>query len=656
MTRQACSHELTKNNQEDNPGAGTKKRGTILIVDDDPQSLTILGFVLKDDYEVLVASSGEAALYVMEEAVPDLILLDVIMPGIDGYEVCRRISQMPGHRYTPIIFITSLADEEDELKGFENGAVDYIHKPFSGENVRMRVGLHFELKHNRDLLEKALLNNKLILEAAAEGICGIDENGITTFVNPAALRMTGFSEPEFIGKPQHQLIHHSKKDSTPYSTAECHILQTIRDGQVRQQDDEVFWRKDGSSFPVEYVVSSTPMLDGAVIIFKDISLRLKLELEVLRARNLESLGSLAGGIAHDFNNLFQGLLGNISLAKMYTPKESEAFQFLQKAEQVYATAINLTAQLIPFSSGCSSRRDDLHLANFIREAITSEIRGSGLDVEFDLADELRQVNVDQVQFRQVMKHLVLNAMDAMPSGGKLRVRVANEILLAEGQQATTLPPGNYVKISIQDNGCGISQENLPRIFDPYFSTKQRGCQKGMGLGLSLCDTIIRKHGGAITVETKQNEGTTFHILIPAVVATSDQPVTKIEKNGSHGRRILIMDDDAGVVQVATEFLSFSGFRVDAALDGDAAITAYTEARAAGDPYAAVILDLAIPSGKGGKEVIAILKKIDPQVKAIVSSGYTSDQVMTDFADYGFVAACAKPYQFKEMTTLLNSIT
>ncbi len=634
----------------------TKKRGTILIVDDDHLSLTILGNLLRDDYELMVATSGEAALRLMAEAVPDLILLDIVMPGIDGYEVCRRIIQMPGHSHTPIIFITTLANEDDALKGFENGAVDFIHKPFSRENVRVRVDLHIELKRNRDLLEEALLKNRLILEAAAEGICGVDAKGRATFVNPAALRMLGFSEQEFIGSAHHQLIHHSKKDNTPYPPADCPILSTIQDGQVKQHDDEVFWRKDGSCFPVEYVVSPAPQSGGAVIVFKDISLRLKLELEVMRARNLESLGSLAGGIAHDFNNLFQGLLGNISLAEMYTPKESGAYQFLKNAEQAHAQATKLTSQLIAFSSGCTARRIDLQLPDFLQEAITSELKDSGLEAEYHLADDLWTVKVDPAQLRQVMNYMTINAIEAMPSAGKLRIMAVNEILSSAGEKSTNLVAGNYVKISIQDQGCGISPENLPRIFDPYFSTKQRGFQKGMGLGLSLCDTIISKHGGAITVESKPGHGTTFHVLIPAVGTTvAEKTAAKIAKSGDTGHRILIMDDDAGVVQVTTDLLTRYGFRVGSAMDGDTAIAAYQEAQESGDPYKVVILDLVIPVGKGGLEVIAILKKIDPEVKAIVSSGYADDQAMIDFADYGFMGACAKPYHFKEMKALLDRL-
>ncbi|MBU4263546.1 MAG: hypothetical protein KKC76_16935 [Proteobacteria bacterium] len=258
---------------------------------------------------------------------------------------------------------------------------------------------------------------------------------------------------------------------------------------------------------------------GVVSNTRDITERKRLEAEAMKARNLESLGVLVGGIAHDFNNLLQGLLGNLTLAKMFTPQSNKAFQVLENAEQVYRLATMLTSQLIAFSSGGFSHLINIQPASHIREVVTSTLGDSGLVAEFDLANDLWLINVDPAQFRLVIKHIVLNAMDAMSlrSDGKIKVKATNEPLRSTAEKPPTLAPGNYVKISIQDQGCGISSEDLPRIFDPYFSTKQPGCQKGIGLGLALCDTIIRKQGGAIIVKSKPDKGTTFHIHLPAIV-------------------------------------------------------------------------------------------------------------------------------------------
>lgn len=389
---------------------------------------------------------------------------------------------------------------------------------------------------------------------------------------------------------------------------------------------------------------------------RDVTDRKFLESEAVKATNLESLGMLAGCIAHDFNNLFQGLLGSIELATMYIDESNKAFPLLGNASQLCTLATKLTSQLISLSPSGISTQVKIEPAKHIKEEVASSLEGSDLVVEFDLADDLQLINSDPFQFHQVIKHIVLNAKEAMASGakGSLKVRAINETLLETSGKSLPLPPGNYVKISIQDQGHGISNEHLPRIFDPYFSTKQRGFEKGMGLGLALCNAITRKIGGAITVESEPGNGTTFHIHIPAVNTVAIEMKT-IQDQGT-GPRILLMDDDLGIAEVTTMILRRSGYRVDSASDGVTTIAAYEEAIKVGDPYKVVILDLVIPGGMGGKETIAKLKRIDPDIKAIVSSGYASDEVMTDFAKYGFIAACAKPYRFSEIIEVIGRYT
>ncbi len=388
--------------------------------------------------------------------------------------------------------------------------------------------------------------------------------------------------------------------------------------------------------------------------------RTEYEAELTKARNLEALGSLASGIAHDFNNLFQGLLGNISLAEMCTPEASEAYQYLHNAEQVYEQATKLTGQLIGFSTGCLSPRIEINPSPSIRKEATGTLAGSGLVADILMADTLWPIAVDPGQFRDVIRHLVLNAKEAMAlnPGGTVKILAANDTLAKGHGQHPTLTPGNYVKISIVDQGCGISAENLPRIFDPYFSTKQRGIQKGMGLGLSLCDTIIKKYGGAITVETKPGKGSSFHCWIPAIGDTSPTEISTTIPEGADpgtGVRCLIMDDDNAVLTVMAKYLARYGYRIDLTIDGTSTITAYQQAIAAGDPYAVVILDLVIPGSIGGKEVVDILKTINPAVKAIVASGYADDPIITNYIDYGFVGSFAKPFPLKELKAMLERL-
>ncbi len=473
------------------------------------------------------------------------------------------------------------------------------------------------------------------------------------YCSPSCAKITGHTAAEFEGNAGliRQLIH--PDDQAKYDHHRHDVIGLRKENELEYR----IIRADGSTRWISHVCQ--PVFDrhgkfaGSRGSNRDITERKALEAEVIKVRNLEALGVLAGGIAHDFNNLFQGLLGNISLARMCTPEGSEATQFLKNAEQVHEQACKLTGQLVAFSSGGLSLRGDLRPADLIREELAQIVGPSGVEVEIALADDLSMINVDHVQLRQVLRHMVVNAMEAMPKGGRVLVSATNEELSLVGAKATTLGPGKYVRISIQDQGSGIKSEDLPRIFDPYFSTKQRGSQKGMGLGLSLCETIIQKHGGAIGVETEPGRGTTFHVHLPAVSTPLATVASK--EAGGMGPRLLVMDDDPNVVLVVTRFLRISGYRVDAVSNGDESIKAFQDAREAGDPYAAVILDLAIPDGMGGKEAVTILRTIDPRVKAIVSSGYVDDPAMTNCAEYGFVAAVRKPYRLQEMKEMLAQL-
>lgn len=338
------------------------------------------------------------------------------------------------------------------------------------------------------------------------------------YMNPSCEAITGYSRAEFIADPGllMRVIH---PDDRQQAEVHRHDISNQEDGMLNFR----VVRRDGGIRWIEHachpVWGNDGVFKGRRISNRDITERNRLEAEVMKIRNLESLAILAGGIAHDFNNLFQVLIGNIQLAKMNTKESSEAFPFLETAEQAYGLATRLTNRLIAFSPGGDILPINIQPASFIEEETVSALEGSGLVAEFDLADTLYPIKVEPSQFRNVIKQMVLNAREATPPGsnGKLRIMAANVSLQENHEKHPILTPGNYVRISIEDHGCGISKENLPQIFDPYFSTKQRSSQKGMGLGLTLCDTIIRKHGGAITVDSQPGKGTTFDIYLPAVV-------------------------------------------------------------------------------------------------------------------------------------------
>jgi len=359
-------------------------------------------------------------------------------------------------------------------------------------------------------LQEVINEQKIILGNIGVGVLFL-KNRVIIWANPAMTRIFGYATDELLGGstevlyPDRESYLKAGEDAYPALAQESlHNLQV----QMKRKDGELRWVN-----LVGQGLNPGHPEEGSIWMLEDVTARKQMEAEVIKARNLEALGVLAGGIAHDFNNLFQVLLGNITLAKMQIPESSEAFGFLANAENAYQQGAKLTSRLIAFSSGGFSGVESIQPAELIKKAVFSQAGGAvDLEIEFDLADDLEKVKVDVRQLEQVMQHLTKNAIEAMPTGGRLRVAASFETI-APGV-AISLAPGKYLKISVRDQGCGISKKNLPRIFDPYFSTKPRGDKKGMGLGLSLCDTIIKKHGGAITVESRPGAGTTFQVYLP----------------------------------------------------------------------------------------------------------------------------------------------
>lgn len=379
----------------------------------------------------------------------------------------------------------------------------------------------------------------------------------------------------------------------------------------------------------------------AVAQVRDVTTKRQTDTELLRVEKLSSLAILAGGIAHDFNNILTGVLGNISLA-MQTLKEGElaVAPRLEEAEKATIRAQDLVQQLLTFAKGGAPVKELASLADIIRDSATFNCRGSQVRAEFDLAQDLWPAEVDTGQISQVIQNLIINAVQAMPSGGMVQVRGENITLTA--QDPLPLEPGRYVRISVKDFGIGILPEHLPKIFDPYFSTKQ----KGSGLGLATAYSIIANHGGYLTVESATGRGTAFYFYLPASQRERQfQPERQIPGEMLTGQgKVLIMDDDDTVREVAGKILVHLGYEPGFARDGQEALAAYAQAKALGQPFAAVIMDLTIPGGMGGKEAIQRLRQMEPGARAIVSSGYADDPIMTRFQKYGFDGVIRKPYR------------
>ncbi|MEJ2034023.1 MAG: PAS domain S-box protein [Deltaproteobacteria bacterium] len=375
------------------------------------------------------------------------------------------------------------------------------------------------------------------------------------------------------------------------------------------------------------------------------------EKEMMKVAKLESLGILAGGIAHDFNNILTSILGNIELAQMTLPPESSAAEKIVIAGRACERAKGLSQQLLTFAKGGAPVKKIHAMPDIIKEAAELALRGSNVKSIYSFPADLRLTEVDETQFSQVVNNLVINADQAMPEGGILEITASN-VHLEQGN-AQELEPGKYIRIDLKDQGIGIPGKYFDRIFDPYFTTKE----KGSGLGLAVCYSIIKKHGGTLTVDSTPGVGSIFSIFLPASEKKQTSEATPREVEFYGTGRVLVMDDDETVLEIATDMLQHLGYQVETVKDGMESLTAYETATALkkGEPFEVLILDLTIPGGMGGKETVQRLLKIDPHAKVIVSSGYANDPIMSDFAEYGFKGVIPKPYKLNELSKTLQDV-
>ena len=385
-------------------------------------------------------------------------------------------------------------------------------------------------------------------------------------------------------------------------------------------------------------------------VFFDVTKHRQLEQEQARAAKLESIGLLAGGIAHDFNNILTAIVGNISLAKMISMREgSETEDVLAEAENAVMRAKDLTMQLLTFAKGGEPVRKTTSLADLICETTKFTLMGSNVRCRHYLAKDLKACEIDQGQISQVINNLLINGVQAMPLGGTISVRAEN--YTQSRNSGLGLKKGEYVKLTIKDQGIGIPEQNLAKVFDPYFTTKE----KGSGLGLATSYSIIKRHNGLIKVESKLDVGTTFQIYLPASKKSTSRITSKRKSSGKARGRVLLMDDDQQVSNTISKMLQLLGHEVKTAPHGRAAIHIYKQAIELGQRFDVVILDLTIPGGMGGRETIAKLLELDPDVKAIVSSGYSNDPVVANYRDYGFTTVVSKPYLLEELREALESV-
>ena len=415
--------------------------------------------------------------------------------------------------------------------------------------------------------------------------------------------------------------------------------------------------KDGEVIWIEARGTPESLADGGILwdgLFFDITKRKQMEKEFLKAKKLESLGVLAGGIAHDFNNLMSAVVGYISLARMETKPGSKGFKNLIEAEKASIQTKGLTARLITFSEGGKPVKETVPIGDLVKNSVGSSLKGSNINAGFSIPDDISPVDVDEEQMKQAVHNIITNAQEAMAGQGTISVSCENTDIGV--QDTLTLKDGKYVKISIEDQGPGIPEEDLIKIFDPYFSTKEMGTQKGMGLGLAVSDSIVKQHDGLITVKSELGTGTILSIYLPAsekeIVETAPVKKPVPEKLVTQGEKILVMDDEEVIRDVCNALLTHLGYEAEVAVEGVEAIEMYTKAMESAKPFDMVILDLTNKVGMGGAETMAKLLEIDPDVKAIVTTGYSGDPIMSNFREHGFRSALPKPFILDQLRTAL----
>ncbi len=509
---------------------------------------------------------------------------------------------------------------------------------------------------DRKDIEHALVAEKdrlvTTLQSLEEGIITTDREGRITFFNPLAEQITEWSHQEAVTRPFQEIFRLMIETSKEEGEA---ALQFSPAPSALTDSNTPFQLMTKHGLQRTIAMRETPIRDhsghlmGTVIMFHDTINRQRQEDEQQRISKLNSLGVLAGGLAHDFNNLLTTILGNVFVVKLRMIPQDPLAQNLEQAEHACLRAKELTQQLLTFAKGGAPIKTPVVLGDLLRKSAIFALSGSSISCHFDIPHDLSPLNADASQLRQVIQNITINARQAMPQSGHFSIHVENTTLHTRPNLPTiSLPPGDYVKISFTDQGIGITEQELPNIFDPYFTTKPGAS----GLGLAAAHSIIQQHHGHISVHSERGEGSTFTVYLP-----SSYPIVDIDPQDiPKGRgRILVMDDEQSICRMVEDALTQFGYEVTTTRDGQTAIDVFSEAISRGKNFDAILLDLTIPGGMGGKEAIQHLRKLDPHLKALVTSGYSDDPILADFQTYGFQGILVKPYKIIDLAKTLESL-
>ncbi|MBD2448235.1 response regulator [Nostoc sp. FACHB-152] len=643
------------------------EKGVILIVDDTPTNLEMLFEFLADaGFTVLVAEDGESAITRAEYAPPDIILLDILMPVIDGFETCQQLKANPLTQDIPIIFMTALTETVDKVKGLSLGAVDYITKPLQHEEVLARIELHLKLRNltktlqeQNQLLEQEIYERKqaeqkireqaALLDITTDAIIVTNFDHQISFWNKGAENLYGWQAKEAITNNVYQLLY--QPDILPQ-------LQNIQKSlaqngcwqgelqQVTKQEKKITvasrWNlmRDQDGQPKSILIVNT-----------DITEKKQLESQFLRTQRLESLGTLAGGIAHDLNNILTPILSAAQLLQLKRPDADDwSQQMFRTIETNTKRGSALVKQVLQFARGVDGKRTVVLFSNLFSE-IEQIVHGTfpkSIEFSLNIQSDLWPVMGDATHLHQVLMNLVVNAHDAMTNGGTLSV-CAKNLLIDEQYTRMNLEAnvGPYIVITVADTGIGMPPEISNRIFEPFFTTKEIG--KGTGLGLSTVRGIIKSHGGFINVHSEVGKGSEFKLFLPAVEMMAKSLTENIDLPSGNEELILLVDDEPKILETTQTSLESYNYKVVTANDGIEAIALYAHYR---DKISVVLLDMMMPLMDG---IIAIrtLQKMNPLVKIVAVSGVVANNKITkDTTVNKFIS---KPYTTQELLQTVHEV-
>ncbi|MCD4819837.1 MAG: response regulator [Candidatus Cloacimonetes bacterium] len=495
----------------------------------------------------------------------------------------------------------------------------------------------------RKQIEKFIIESekkyRSLVENINEGIAIVDENEVFSFLNSAAAKIFGYSKRELLGKNIQEymlkdefekiLNQTEKREKGKIGKYEFKIINKDNEERILLINTNGIFKED------KYI--------GSFGIFSDITDQKLMEEEMQKRERLDSLGILAGGIAHDFNNILTAILSNIEFAKLNINHHKKILKILDESINAVHNAKQLTNQLLTFAKGGEPVISTIEIDMLLKNAVDFVLRGSNVKASLKIKPDLKPVYADKGQIDQVINNLLINAIQAMQNGGKIKISAKNVQMDIDGN--------GFVEICIKDYGIGIKEDKLKKIFDPFFTTKK----EGTGLGLSTVYSIIKKHNGEISVQSKIDKGSVFTILLPISHEKIDNRISSQKKKFTRYFKILIMDDNEMILKVSQEMLSQLGHNVYISIDGSQAIKKYKEAYLSNDPFDVVIFDLTIPGGLGGKETLQNLLEFDPKIKAVVSSGYSIDPVISNFEKFGFCGVLTKPYNLENIQDLLSEV-